>query len=77
MKRRFILLIVLFLLCTVPVSAACPKFKLNIVQLDNMKGVNYSINYPVSIDYDGDSDMDILIMSKEGTLYFLENLSIP
>lgn len=75
--KKVIILLAILLLYIAPVSAASPKFKLNILQLDNMKGVNYSINYPVSIDYDGDSDMDILIMSKEGTLYFLENLSIP
>jgi len=47
-------------------------------KLDNLApGVNYSINYPVAIDYDNDGDMDILMVSKEGILYFLENLLIP
>lgn len=55
--------------------ASEPKFKLHIVQLDGMKGVNYSINYPVVIDYDQDGDLDVLIMLKEGTLYFLENIT--
>jgi len=55
--------------------AAAPKFRVHI--LTNLApGVNYSINTPVIIDYDGDSDLDILLITKEGIMYFLENLLI-
>ena len=57
--------------------AATPKFKLHIIRMDNAKGVNYSINYPVVIDYDLDGDQDIIYMTKEGELYIFENLQIP
>lgn len=56
--------------------ASEPKFKVHIIQ-NLINGFNYSINYPVVIDYDNDGDLDVLIISKEGTLYFLENLTIP
>jgi hypothetical protein len=70
-----ILLFITILVFTVTAYAATPKFKLHI--LKNLSpGFNYSINYPVVIDYDGDGDQDILIISKEGVICFLENLLI-
>ncbi len=79
MKRIILLALVTILCytCTINNSyAANPKFRLHILDIHNLTGVNYAINYPVVIDYDLDGDLDILIMSKEGTLYFLENLTI-
>lgn len=74
--KKIVLLVLWFLfIFTITAHAAVPKFKVH--RLDNLApGVNYSINYPVVIDYDGDSDLDILIISKEGIIYFLENLRI-
>ncbi len=76
-KRLITNLVLISILLVVPLSAHAqpPKFKLHIIK-DMIIGVNYSINYPVVIDYDNDGDQDILIMAKEGTLYFLENLLI-
>lgn len=76
MKRLIIsLLIIVFIGITQIGLAATPKFKLHILK-GLTPGVNYSINYPVVIDYDNDGDMDVLIISKEGVIYFLENLLI-
>jgi hypothetical protein len=75
MKKLITILVLISSLLVIPisVSAAIPKFKVHI--LNNLiTGFNYSINYPVVIDYDNDGDLDVLIISKEGTIYFLENL---
>ena len=70
-----IIFIILFLLIATFSYAANPKFKVHV--LPNLApGVNYAINTPVVIDYDNDGDMDIVIISKEGVIYFLENLLI-
>ena len=75
MKKLLLVLCFLFI-CSVA-YAKTPTFKVHIIKDSKLTGVNYSINYPVVLDYDRDMDDDILIMSKEGTLYFLENLEIP
>ena len=74
MKKLLLVLCFLFIYSTA--HAQDPKFKVHIIKDPKLVGVNYSINYPVVIDFDNDGDDDILIMSKEGTLYFLENLII-
>jgi len=78
MKKLILFLIFISILLVLPVSvsAKAPKFRLHILK-DLIPGFNYSFNYPVVIDYDGDGDLDILVISKEGTLYFLENLEVP
>ena len=73
MKKLLLILCFLFICSTA--HAQDPKFKVHVIKDNKLAGVNYSINYPVVIDYDNDGDDDILIMSKEGTLYFLENLT--
>ena len=56
--------------------AASPKFKFHILK-NLAPGFNYSLNSPIVLDYDSDGDFDILIINKEGVMYFLENLQIP
>lgn len=76
MNKKLITILVLIsslLVLPVSVSAAKPKFRVHVLK-DLIPGFNYSINYPVVIDYDNDGDQDILIINKEGTVYFLENL---
>jgi len=74
--KKFLLVLCFLFICSTA-HAQDPKFKVHIIKDPKLVGVNYSINYPVVIDFDRDGDDDILIMSKEGTLYFLENLVIP
>jgi hypothetical protein len=77
MKKSIIgLLFSILLIFPTPVSAATPKFKVHVLR-DLAPVCNYSINTPVVIDYDGDSDLDILLITKEGAIYFLENLRTP
>jgi len=73
MKKLITILVLISSLLIFPVYAATPKFKVHILK-NLLPGVNYSINYPVVIDYDNDSDLDILLITKEGCIYFLENL---
>jgi hypothetical protein len=70
----YLLLIITFSVFTIPVFAKTPNFQLHIIK-NLAPGVNYSINDPIAFDYDGDGDLDILILTKEGTLYFLENIT--
>ena len=76
MTKKLLLVIYFLFICSTA-HAQDPKFKVHVIKDNKLAGVNYSINYPVVIDFDRDGDDDILIMSKEGTLYFLENLVIP
>jgi hypothetical protein len=68
-----LLLICTFSLITASSYAAIPKFRVHVLT-DLAPGINYSINYPVIIDYDNDGDQDVLIINKEGVIYLLENL---
>ena len=71
-----LLLVLCFLFACSIAYAKEPKFKVHVIHDSKMEGFNYSINYPVVIDYDNDGDQDILVLAKDGTLYFLENLEI-
>ena len=76
MKKLIIgLLISILLVFPVSVTAATPKFKVHVLK-DLAPGCNYSINTPVVIDYDNDGDSDVILVTKEGVIYFLENLTI-
>ena len=76
MRKLIPILVFISILLVFTISyAAVPQFKVHILK-NLAPGVNYSINYPVVIDYDGDGDQDVLIITKEGILYFLENLTI-
>lgn len=74
MKKLIFILIFVFMLGLPTALAKVPKFKVHIIK-NQAPGINYSINYPVVLDYDGDGDQDVLILSKEGTLYILENIT--
>jgi len=76
MRKIIFVLISFLLVLPITVNAATPKFRVHILK-NLAPGLNYSVNFPVGIDYDNDGDMDILIISKEGVIYFLENLLIP
>jgi hypothetical protein len=71
-----ILITLLFILgITSYCYSAEPKFKVH--RLENLApGCNYSINTPVVIDYDNDGDQDVILVTKEGVIYLLENLNI-
>ena len=71
-----VVLISISLVFPVSVSAATPKFKAHILT-DLAPGCNYSINTPVVIDYDNDGDSDVILVTKEGVIYLLENLLLP
>jgi len=76
MKKLIVgLLVSILLVLPVSLSAATPKFRVHILK-NLAPGVNYSINTPVIFDYDGDGDLDVLLITKEGVMYFLENLLI-
>jgi hypothetical protein len=68
-----LLLICTFSLITSLSYAATPKFRLHVLK-NLAPGCNYSINTPVIIDYDLDGDPDVILITKEGVIYFLENL---
>ncbi len=68
----FVLISILVVFSTLSYAIE-PKFKVHVLK-NLAPGCNYSINTPVVIDYDGDSDLDILIITKEGVIYLLENL---
>jgi hypothetical protein len=75
MKKLITILVFISTLLVFPVivNAAIPKFRVHV--LTNLApGCNYSINTPVVIDYDNDGDSDIILITKEGVVYFLENL---
>jgi len=55
--------------------SAVPNFKVHVLK-NLAPGCNYSINTPVVIDYDNDGDQDVILITKEGVIYFLENLMI-
>jgi len=75
-KSIIVLLLIINILLFNSISYALePKFRVHILK-DIAPGFNYSINYPVVIDYDNDGDQDVLVISKEGCIYFLENLLI-
>jgi hypothetical protein len=61
---------------TIAADAAVPKFKVHVLK-NLAPGCNYSINTPVVIDYDMDGDPDVILVTKEGVIYLLENLLIP
>lgn len=73
MKTFITILLLVFVLFTTSYADA-PRFKIHILR-NVSPGFNYSINTPLAIDYDNDGDLDVLIISKEGLMYFLENLS--
>jgi hypothetical protein len=77
MKKLITILLLISTLLVFPVSiyAATPKFRVHI--LPNLApGCNYSINTPVIMDYDNDGDQDVILVTKEGIVYILENLLI-
>jgi len=72
--KKIILLILWFIFVfTIAANAAVPKFKVHVLK-DLAPGCNYSINTPVVIDYDMDGDPDVILVTKEGVVYLLENL---
>jgi len=73
--KKILITLVFIIGITSMAFAAVPKFKVH--RLEHLApGCNYSINTPVVIDYDMDGDMDVICITKEGVIYFLENLTI-
>jgi hypothetical protein len=73
MKRIILLILWFIFVFTIAANAAVPKFKVHVLK-DLAPGCNYSINTPVVIDYDMDGDPDVILVTKEGVVYLLENL---
>lgn len=73
--KKLILSLVFTLIIITHAHAAVPKFKVHVLK-DLAPGCNYSINTPVVIDYDNDGDQDVILVTKEGVIYLLENLTI-
>jgi hypothetical protein len=73
MKKIILLVLWFILIFTIAANAAVPKFKVHVLK-DLAPGCNYSINTPVVIDYDMDGDQDVILVTKEGVIYLLENL---
>ena len=76
MKKVFLLVLWFLFVFTITANAAVPNFKVHVLK-NLAPGCNYSINTPVIIDYDNDGDQDVILVTKEGVVYFLENLLIP
>jgi len=75
MKKLLLMVLWFIFVLTIAANAAEPKFQVHVIK-NLSPGVNYSINTPVIIDYDNDGDQDIVMITKEETIYFLENLLI-
>ena len=73
MKKIILLVLWFIFVFTIAANAAVPKFKVHVLK-DLAPGCNYSINTPVIIDYDMDGDPDVILVTKEGVIYLLENL---
>ena len=73
MKKIILLILWFIFVFTIAANAAVPKFKVHVLK-DLAPGCNYSINTPVVIDYDMDGDPDVILVTKEGVVYLLENL---
>ena len=73
-KLISILMIILSLIFINSSFASEPRFKVHIIEY-LAPGFKYAFNFPVIIDYDNDRDMDILIITKEGVIYLLENVT--
>jgi len=73
MKKIILLVLWFIFVFTIAANAAVPKFKVHVLK-DLAPGCNYSINTPVVIDYDMDGDPDVILVTKEGVVYLLENL---
>jgi hypothetical protein len=69
-----LLLIIIFLGITNSAFAKTPQFRLHVIK-NLAPGCNYSINTPVVFDYDSDGDLDVLVITREGVLFFLENIT--
>jgi len=73
MKKIILLVLWFIFVFTIAANAAVTKFKVHVLK-DLAPGCNYSINTPVIIDYDMDGDPDVILVTKEGVIYLLENL---
>lgn len=71
--RHFIFIIIILLMGALAYASE-PEFQVHRLE-GLLPGVNYSVNFPVIMDYDRDGDQDIIIMTKEGKLIILENLT--
>jgi hypothetical protein len=74
-----ILITILFLISSLVVFpllgySAEPQYKAHKIE-GVAPGSNYSINYPVINDFDNDGDDDLIIITKEGIIYVLENIT--
>ena len=74
-KNKIIMALIFLLIFATSAYAKVPKFKVHVLR-DLAPGCNYSINTPVVFDYDGDGDLDVILVTKDGTVYLLENITI-
>jgi hypothetical protein len=72
-----IAVVVILFLSLANASASEPKFKIHKIGVITENTMGGETRVPAILDYDRDGDMDIVIVDKHGTVFILENLSIP